>query len=179
MNTMLLKMYVKFQDLMSRDEGQDLVEIRSGCCSDRAWRHRQHGQIGRRYQHCVRNHQHNVHQRPITLCQSSLWQKCAFTTSQEACDCNTVKKQFLREHKGDRSNEYHASQAVRESSGYDVPRMKARTWLNTLWLLLSSPLALPRPWGKLAGAISSAFGTIRPPRFPTRCSHFFRYRHGR
>jgi pilus assembly protein Flp/PilA len=26
MNTMLLKMYVKFQDLMSRDEGQDLVE---------------------------------------------------------------------------------------------------------------------------------------------------------
>jgi pilus assembly protein Flp/PilA len=26
MNTMLLKMYVKFQDLISRDEGQDLVE---------------------------------------------------------------------------------------------------------------------------------------------------------
>jgi pilus assembly protein Flp/PilA len=26
MNTMLLKMYVKFQDLMSREEGQDLVE---------------------------------------------------------------------------------------------------------------------------------------------------------
>ena len=26
MNTMLLKMYVKFQDLASRDEGQDLVE---------------------------------------------------------------------------------------------------------------------------------------------------------
>jgi pilus assembly protein Flp/PilA len=26
MNTMLLKMYVKFQDLLSREEGQDLVE---------------------------------------------------------------------------------------------------------------------------------------------------------
>jgi pilus assembly protein Flp/PilA len=26
MNTMLLKLYVKFQDLMSREEGQDLVE---------------------------------------------------------------------------------------------------------------------------------------------------------
>jgi pilus assembly protein Flp/PilA len=26
MNTMLLKMYVKFQDLMDREEGQDLVE---------------------------------------------------------------------------------------------------------------------------------------------------------
>jgi pilus assembly protein Flp/PilA len=26
MNTMLMKMYVKYQDLMSRDEGQDLVE---------------------------------------------------------------------------------------------------------------------------------------------------------
>ena len=26
MNTMLLKMYVKFQDLASREEGQDLVE---------------------------------------------------------------------------------------------------------------------------------------------------------
>ncbi|MFZ1083812.1 MAG: Flp family type IVb pilin [Terracidiphilus sp.] len=26
MNTMLLKMYVKFQDLMNREEGQDLVE---------------------------------------------------------------------------------------------------------------------------------------------------------
>jgi pilus assembly protein Flp/PilA len=26
MNTMFLKMYVKFQDLISRDEGQDLVE---------------------------------------------------------------------------------------------------------------------------------------------------------
>jgi pilus assembly protein Flp/PilA len=26
MNTMLLKMYVKFQDLVSCDEGQDLVE---------------------------------------------------------------------------------------------------------------------------------------------------------
>jgi len=26
MNTMLLKMFVKFQDLMSREEGQDLVE---------------------------------------------------------------------------------------------------------------------------------------------------------
>ena len=26
MNTMFLKLYVKFQDLMSRDEGQDLVE---------------------------------------------------------------------------------------------------------------------------------------------------------
>lgn len=26
MNTMLLKMYVKCQDLMSREEGQDLVE---------------------------------------------------------------------------------------------------------------------------------------------------------
>jgi pilus assembly protein Flp/PilA len=26
MNTMLLKVYVKFQDLMSREEGQDLVE---------------------------------------------------------------------------------------------------------------------------------------------------------
>jgi len=26
MNTMLLKMYVKFQDLISREEGQDLVE---------------------------------------------------------------------------------------------------------------------------------------------------------
>jgi pilus assembly protein Flp/PilA len=26
MNTMLLKMYVKAQDLMNRDEGQDLVE---------------------------------------------------------------------------------------------------------------------------------------------------------
>jgi pilus assembly protein Flp/PilA len=26
MNTMLLKMYVKFQDLTSREEGQDLVE---------------------------------------------------------------------------------------------------------------------------------------------------------
>jgi pilus assembly protein Flp/PilA len=26
MNTMFLKMYVKLQDLMSRDEGQDLVE---------------------------------------------------------------------------------------------------------------------------------------------------------
>ena len=26
MNTMLLKMYVKFQALMSREEGQDLVE---------------------------------------------------------------------------------------------------------------------------------------------------------
>ena len=26
MNTMLLKLYVKFQDLMSRDEGQDLIE---------------------------------------------------------------------------------------------------------------------------------------------------------
>jgi pilus assembly protein Flp/PilA len=26
MNNMLLKMYVKFQDLMSREEGQDLVE---------------------------------------------------------------------------------------------------------------------------------------------------------
>jgi pilus assembly protein Flp/PilA len=26
MNTMLLKLYVKFQDLMNREEGQDLVE---------------------------------------------------------------------------------------------------------------------------------------------------------
>jgi pilus assembly protein Flp/PilA len=26
MNTMFLKMYVKFQDLISREEGQDLVE---------------------------------------------------------------------------------------------------------------------------------------------------------
>jgi len=26
MNTMLLKMYVKFQDLLNREEGQDLVE---------------------------------------------------------------------------------------------------------------------------------------------------------
>ena len=26
MNTMLLKLYVKFQDLMSHEEGQDLVE---------------------------------------------------------------------------------------------------------------------------------------------------------
>jgi pilus assembly protein Flp/PilA len=26
MNTMLLKLYVKFQGLMSRDEGQDLIE---------------------------------------------------------------------------------------------------------------------------------------------------------
>ena len=26
MNTMLLKLYVKFQDLVSREEGQDLVE---------------------------------------------------------------------------------------------------------------------------------------------------------
>jgi pilus assembly protein Flp/PilA len=26
MNNMLLKLYVKFQDLMSREEGQDLVE---------------------------------------------------------------------------------------------------------------------------------------------------------
>jgi pilus assembly protein Flp/PilA len=26
MNTMFLKLYVKFQDLMSREEGQDLVE---------------------------------------------------------------------------------------------------------------------------------------------------------
>jgi pilus assembly protein Flp/PilA len=26
MNTMLLKLYVKFHELMSRDEGQDLVE---------------------------------------------------------------------------------------------------------------------------------------------------------
>jgi pilus assembly protein Flp/PilA len=26
MNTMLLKMFVKFQDLMSREEGQDLIE---------------------------------------------------------------------------------------------------------------------------------------------------------
>ncbi|MDR3774116.1 MAG: Flp family type IVb pilin [Terracidiphilus sp.] len=26
MNTMILKMYVKFQDLASREEGQDLVE---------------------------------------------------------------------------------------------------------------------------------------------------------
>jgi pilus assembly protein Flp/PilA len=26
MNTMLLKLYVKFQDLMSREEGQDLIE---------------------------------------------------------------------------------------------------------------------------------------------------------
>ncbi len=26
MNTMLLKLFVKFQDLMSREEGQDLVE---------------------------------------------------------------------------------------------------------------------------------------------------------
>lgn len=26
MNTMFMKMYVKYQDLMSRDEGQDLVE---------------------------------------------------------------------------------------------------------------------------------------------------------
>jgi pilus assembly protein Flp/PilA len=26
MNTLLLKLYVKFQDLMSREEGQDLVE---------------------------------------------------------------------------------------------------------------------------------------------------------
>ena len=26
MNTMLLKLYVKFQDLASREEGQDLVE---------------------------------------------------------------------------------------------------------------------------------------------------------
>jgi pilus assembly protein Flp/PilA len=26
MNTMLLKVYVKFQDLMNREEGQDLVE---------------------------------------------------------------------------------------------------------------------------------------------------------
>jgi pilus assembly protein Flp/PilA len=26
MNTMLLKLYVNFQDLMSREEGQDLVE---------------------------------------------------------------------------------------------------------------------------------------------------------
>jgi pilus assembly protein Flp/PilA len=26
MNTMLLKLYVKFQNLMSREEGQDLVE---------------------------------------------------------------------------------------------------------------------------------------------------------
>ena len=26
MNTMILKLYVKFQDLMSREEGQDLVE---------------------------------------------------------------------------------------------------------------------------------------------------------
>jgi len=26
MNTMLLKLYVKFQDLISREEGQDLVE---------------------------------------------------------------------------------------------------------------------------------------------------------
>jgi pilus assembly protein Flp/PilA len=26
MNTMLLKLYAKFQDLMSREEGQDLVE---------------------------------------------------------------------------------------------------------------------------------------------------------
>jgi pilus assembly protein Flp/PilA len=26
MNTMLLKMYVKYQDLMNREEGQDLVE---------------------------------------------------------------------------------------------------------------------------------------------------------
>ena len=26
MNTMLLKMYVKFENLMSREEGQDLVE---------------------------------------------------------------------------------------------------------------------------------------------------------
>ncbi len=26
MNTMFLKLYVKFQDLMSREEGQDLIE---------------------------------------------------------------------------------------------------------------------------------------------------------
>ena len=26
MNTMLIKLYVKFQDLMNREEGQDLVE---------------------------------------------------------------------------------------------------------------------------------------------------------
>jgi pilus assembly protein Flp/PilA len=26
MNTMLLKLYVKYQDLMSREEGQDLIE---------------------------------------------------------------------------------------------------------------------------------------------------------
>jgi pilus assembly protein Flp/PilA len=26
MNTMILKLYVKFQDLMSREEGQDLIE---------------------------------------------------------------------------------------------------------------------------------------------------------
>ena len=30
MNTMLLKLYVKFQDLMSREEGQDLVEYALG-----------------------------------------------------------------------------------------------------------------------------------------------------
>ena len=30
MNTMLLKLYVKFQDLASREEGQDLVEYALG-----------------------------------------------------------------------------------------------------------------------------------------------------
>ena len=62
MNNMLLKLYVKFQDLKNHEEGQDLVEyalvvalIAFGAIS-------RHDLSGRRPQHRVQQHQHHFDQ---------------------------------------------------------------------------------------------------------------------
>ena len=71
MNTMLIKLYVKFQELMNREEGQDLVEYASGCCPDRLRRHRRHEGSGRRPQHGIHQHQHGTGQlHGLTSCEA-------------------------------------------------------------------------------------------------------------
>ncbi len=71
MNTMLLKLYVKFQDLMNREEGQDLVEyalvvalIAFGATAGMK-------ASGHRAQHCIHQHQHGSGQlHGLTSCEA-------------------------------------------------------------------------------------------------------------